>query len=259
MALAPGAAGMAAFTKLLEIITMTKLKAGLIGSLAVLGVGASLVFQEQRQNRLREANEFLRLQFDQLTAENDGLSDRLVSATSELEPFRGGEVGVDEAAVGSRHELRRKYLERQRLLAKAREAQEPSGGRTSRVSQTINAGPMGFCRLSDAGERARVDDVGDEKRGPWGFSEQHDARGAGGGGETFRGNDRRGDFGGVAKGKAARLPELQLDRIKTDSDTEAVYVLSNPTDTDNGLQRTHDEAVIRLKNVGGEWKSGEGL
>jgi len=68
---------------LLKIITMTKLKLGIIGAIAVAGVATPLVIQHQAQVRLREENASLRQQAgekDQLAVENQRLSNQLAEA-----------------------------------------------------------------------------------------------------------------------------------------------------------------------------------
>ncbi len=68
---------------LLEIITMTKLKLGIISALVVAGAAATLVIQQQSQARLREENAVLRQQAGekaQLASENQRLSNQLAEA-----------------------------------------------------------------------------------------------------------------------------------------------------------------------------------
>ncbi len=68
---------------LLKIITMTKLKLGIIGAIAVAGVVTPLVIQHQAQVKLREENASLRQQAgekDRLAVENQRLSNQLAEA-----------------------------------------------------------------------------------------------------------------------------------------------------------------------------------
>lgn len=70
---------------LIKIITMTKLKLGIISAIAVVGVATPLVIQYQSQARLREENALLRQQAnekDQLALENQRLSNQLAAAKS---------------------------------------------------------------------------------------------------------------------------------------------------------------------------------
>ena len=235
---------------------MTKLKAGLIGSLAVLGVGASLLLQEQRQSRLREANETLRQRLDLLTAENDGLSNRLASATSELS--RSGVEKLELMKLRSEvGELRRKYLEQQRLLAKEKEAQRKEAVESAAVPKRLTRDQWAFAGYQTPAN-ALESMMWAMKNGDLGaFLSSMTPEAQAAVTKHFEGMTDA-DISAALQKESAGLPELQFDRIKTDSDTEAIYVLSTQ-DTDNGAQRTHDEAVIRLRNIGGEWKSGEGL
>lgn len=91
---------------LLKILTMTKLKLGIIGAVAVVGVATPLVIQYQTQAKLRDENASLRQQIterDQLVQESQRLSNQLAEVKasnsltdaqrSELMRLRG-EVGV---------------------------------------------------------------------------------------------------------------------------------------------------------------------
>ena len=105
IALASAAASGGITATLVKLMTMTKVKFGIISVIAVAGVAAPLAIQNQSQNRLREENEALRRQAGQLAqmaAENERLSNLVVQATgtgslsqaqiSELLRLRG-EVG----------------------------------------------------------------------------------------------------------------------------------------------------------------------
>jgi type II secretory pathway component GspD/PulD (secretin)/cell division protein FtsL len=63
----------------MKIMTMTKLKLG-ISALVVAGAAATLVIQHQAQTKLREENQSLRQQMDQLQTDNENLSSRLTAA-----------------------------------------------------------------------------------------------------------------------------------------------------------------------------------
>jgi RNA polymerase sigma factor (sigma-70 family) len=78
-----GAAGTGTTLTVLKFMAMTKLKAGIIGAIVVAGVVTPLVVQHQTQVRLREENQSLRQQVNQvaqLTAENERLSKLLADA-----------------------------------------------------------------------------------------------------------------------------------------------------------------------------------
>ena len=82
-ALANGAVTGGTTLTLLKVITMTKLKFGIISAIAVTGVATPLLIQYQAQVKLRERDEALRQQADQLaqlTSENQRLSNFLVQA-----------------------------------------------------------------------------------------------------------------------------------------------------------------------------------
>ena len=86
-ALASASAGAGSTLTILKLITMTKLKIGLISALVVAGVATPLIIQRQTQVSLREENQALRqqteetaLQLSQLSAENLRLSNLISQA-----------------------------------------------------------------------------------------------------------------------------------------------------------------------------------
>jgi RNA polymerase sigma factor (sigma-70 family) len=85
IALASAAAGGGITATLVKLMTMTKLKFGIISVIALGGVAAPLAIQHQSEARLREENLALRQQASQLAqvaAENERLSNQLVQAKS---------------------------------------------------------------------------------------------------------------------------------------------------------------------------------
>jgi len=104
-ALAASAIGGGTTLTLLNIMTLTKLKAGILGALVFAGAGTTLVLQQQSQSALRDENLALRQQVEQfaaMQADNARLSNQLATAgqsgslskdqLSELMRLRG-EVG----------------------------------------------------------------------------------------------------------------------------------------------------------------------
>ncbi len=79
-ALASSAAGAGISATVLKIMTMTKLKAGLISAVVIAGMVTPLVLQHQNQARLREENRALRQQVAQLGTDNESLSNRVTQA-----------------------------------------------------------------------------------------------------------------------------------------------------------------------------------
>jgi len=102
-ALAASAATTSTTFTVLKLMTMTKLKAGIISAVVIAGAAIPFAVQERSQTRLRADNRALRRQVDQLTADNDRLSNLLTQANSsgslpkeqlsELMKLRG-EVGL---------------------------------------------------------------------------------------------------------------------------------------------------------------------
>jgi RNA polymerase sigma factor (sigma-70 family) len=83
--LASGTAASSTTLTLLELMTMTKIKASFIGAIVVAGLAAPVAIQHHSQIKLHKENESLRQQLDevvQLTEENERLSQRLAEATA---------------------------------------------------------------------------------------------------------------------------------------------------------------------------------
>ena len=115
-ALANGAVTGGTTLTLLKVITMTKLKFGIISAIAVTGVATPLLIQYQAQVKLRERDEALRQQADQLaqlTSENQRLSNFLVQAkTARPAPSDQSELLRLRAEVsGLRRNLQQKAAE----------------------------------------------------------------------------------------------------------------------------------------------------
>jgi RNA polymerase sigma factor (sigma-70 family) len=116
---------------LLKLMTITKLKAGIISAVVVAGVATPLVMQHQAQVKLRDENQLLRQQITELTqlkTENERLSNLLAQANrssltkdelSELMKLRG-EVGL----------LRKQSNEAQSLRAQIRQLKSLPAGST---------------------------------------------------------------------------------------------------------------------------------
>ena len=84
-ALAAAASGGGAALTLLKIMSMTKLKIGIVGAVITAAVAVPWVMQHQAQTRLAEANESLRQQTEQnsrLAAENERLSSLLARSAA---------------------------------------------------------------------------------------------------------------------------------------------------------------------------------
>lgn len=91
-ALAGAAAGGGSALTLLKVMTMTKLKLGILSAILVAGVVSPLVIQHQ--TKLRRENEDLRQQMDQLTAENARLSNQVAQASQAAESARQDELAA---------------------------------------------------------------------------------------------------------------------------------------------------------------------
>ncbi|PYK96068.1 MAG: hypothetical protein DME19_20925 [Verrucomicrobia bacterium] len=113
-----------------KLMTMTKLKLGIISALAVATVATPVAIQHQTQTKLRAENQSLREQVEQLTqlkAENERLSHQLAQSNgshlskdqlSELMKLRG-EVGLLRRQTSELEKLRNANRQLQAALAKA--------------------------------------------------------------------------------------------------------------------------------------------
>ncbi len=239
----------------LKLMTMTKLKAGIIGAVVVTGVATSFVLQHQAKVELREENQSLQRQVNQLVQlkeENERLSSQLVQTNtaqvlakdqlSELMRLRS-EVGM----------LRQRTNE----LGKLRVIREGSPTNTSSSSEAVNSQAIprefwafvGYATPENALQSvAWAMSKGDAKIFLAGLSP-----------ETQRIYAQR--FGGKADSEIAtllseeisQLPALRLDRRKVSNDGAVAFVLYSE-ERDNGSIKTRDEAVMTFKNIGGEWK-----
>ena len=131
-ALLAGASTTATTLTTLKLMSMTKLKLGVISAVAVASVATPLVIQHQTQTRLRAENQSLRQRVDDLAGENARLSNPGAPANSsqlskdqlsELMKLRG-EVGLLRRQT---NELGRLWEENRRLQASLARATQNAG------------------------------------------------------------------------------------------------------------------------------------
>ena len=143
-ALATAAAGGGIAATLAKLMTMTKVKLGIIGVIAVAGVVAPLVIQRQSQAKLREEDQALRQQASQLAqvaAENERLSN-LVGRPKSAEPPSAellrlrGQAGV----------LRRELADTKQRLDQA----------ASQTNEASNIWGLGTTKMVARVERRRI-------------------------------------------------------------------------------------------------------
>ncbi len=158
-ALAGTAAAGTALT-LLKVITMTKLKLAVIGTIAVAGVASSVVIQQNAQSRLRAENEALRQQVEQLTQAgndnqrttntDDGTSNRISTAQAgELLRLRS-EVGMLRAQKSELEKLRNENRQFKAVYGKMLSYQAKSADATGSDASAEQAQAMGMAKLNDS-------------------------------------------------------------------------------------------------------------
>lgn len=101
------AAGSGAST-IIKIMIMTKIKAGILGAVLVSGAAVPLWVQHQAQMKIREENQALRQQIQQLSAENERLQKTQASAADTATPEQERELLRLRGEVGN---LRRQVAE----------------------------------------------------------------------------------------------------------------------------------------------------
>jgi hypothetical protein len=124
-----GAAGAGAT---LTFMTLTKLKIGLISAMTIAGIATPLVIQHQTQVKLRQENQSLRQQVDQLT--------RLTAANEELSKLAApgnGSLAKDQLSelLKLRGEVGMLRLKNQQLEKPGAEKGRPDGGTTLAQTQ----------------------------------------------------------------------------------------------------------------------------
>jgi len=152
-ALTGAAAGGTALTAL-KVMSMTKLKLGIVGAIAAAGVAAPLIMQHQSVVRLREENQSLQQQqsqMAQMAGENERLSNLLAQAKSaqtlpedqlhELLRLRG-EVGPLRRQS---NEFARLQEENRQLRAKPVQIQQLAGGTFERSVLTPDETAKNAC------------------------------------------------------------------------------------------------------------------
>jgi RNA polymerase sigma factor (sigma-70 family) len=134
-ALASAAAGGGMTLTLLKVMGMTKLKLGIISAIVVAGMATPLVLQHQAQIKLREDNQALRQQSDQVAAENERLS-HLAARANSSQTLANGQPGELLRLRGEVGVLRQQKSEAERLLEEHRRL--GSGATNSQSAQATN-------------------------------------------------------------------------------------------------------------------------
>jgi len=144
--LAGGPAGAGAVCTFIKLLTMTKMKLGLIGTIVVVAAGIHLVADRESRARMRTENDSLRSQLEpvnQLVAENDRLSN-LLSQANGAKSLGGEQMAELLRLRGEVGRLRRQLAEQPRgqgrLATSAR----------SSTNEIVTAGSQGnFVAASD--------------------------------------------------------------------------------------------------------------
>ena len=257
-ALACAAAGGGTTLTILKLMSMTKLKLGVISAVVAAGMATPIVMQHRSQARLRDENQSLRQQVDQLVqlkSENERLSNLVVQANNnQLSKEQLSELMKLRSEVG---ELRKQ----QKTLGKV---QATVGGQSSLTatppSEAVkeNTIPRESWRFAGyATPETALQSVawamskGDAKTFLASLSPETQKTYA----QQFEGKTEN-EIATLLSEEIGQLPALRLDRKKVSADGEVGFVL-NSHETDDGTTKTRDEAVMTFRKIGGEWKLDE--
>jgi len=229
----------------------------IISCVIIIGLGACLVLQHRSLSKLGAENRTLRERldhFDRLSAENQGLSKRLAQA--------------DEAAASSAEQLNELLRLRAEVGALRNKTQKQH---PPRPTPAAAANPPAAPKSVQAVERRAIPKeslqfvgyatpeaalqsvvwsmvngdlasflAGMTPEGRDSFTQQVD-------GKTDA------EIATIFAEETRGMRGLRLDRKKSASDTEVTFVISSQ-ETDDGATISRDEAVMKFKNLGGEWK-----
>jgi hypothetical protein len=130
-ALAASAATSGGATTVIKFIVMTKLKAGIIGAVLICGTAIPMWMQHQTRLKVVEENHVLLQQLEQLTAENERLSNQVAQASAT--PAAGGEKERELLRLrGEVGNLRRQVVE----AARAQEKKAPKPAQPAEPAST---------------------------------------------------------------------------------------------------------------------------
>jgi RNA polymerase sigma factor (sigma-70 family) len=250
-ALASAAASGGTALTLVKLMTMTKIKATVIGAIAVATVATPLVLRHQAQVQLRNQDQALRQRAGQLAEmqrKNEHLSNLLARANSsqlskdqlsELMKLRG-EVGL----------LRRQTNE----LGKSRITGGESSLAATPTFETATIPKESWAFVGYATPENALQSVawamskGDAKTFLASLSPETQKSYA----QRFEGKTES-EIAALLSEEISQLQALRLDRKKVSVGGEVAFILYSE-ERDDGTTKTRDEAVMTFKNVGGEWK-----
>ena len=258
-ALAGAAASGGTSLTLVKLMTMTKLKAGIVSTLVVAGVATPLVMQHQAQVNLHDENQSLRQRVDQLAqlaAENERLSN-LVAQAIAARALSNDQLSELMRLRNEAAQLHTQQKEHDRFRATAGGQSAPTAKAASEAvnSQTIPRESWAFAGYATPENAlqsvAWAMSQGDVKSFLAGLSPETQNHYA----QLFEGKTEN-EILTMLSDEIGQLPALRLDRKKVSGDDAVTFVLYSE-ERDDGTTKTKDEAVMTFKNVGGEWKLDE--
>lgn len=227
---------------------MNKAKATVM--LLVLAIAAALFFQQRRLAELRERNVGLERQLESLLRTNVGLSNGLNSSAlaTEISRDQHNELMRLRSEIG--------MLRNQKTNAVAQAPpvfNEPAVPKTESVPEPItvpreswvwsgydtpeNSLKTVMWAMSKGDLQTLLVSMAEESRAA--FLEQYKDK-------------TEAEIASLLAEESKAIPALRLDRKKQISDHEVSFTLAYQ-ESDNGAQKTRDEAVLRLVKVGEAW------
>lgn len=238
---------------LVKLMTMTKLKAGIIGALLLAGAAIPFAIQHQAQVGLREENQTLSHRVDRLAAENDRLSNLLAQAGSSqaLSKDQLSELMKLRGEVGRLRE-RVKVLEKPRVAGAGRGSPNTQPRPETAKEDTIPKELWAFSGYATPETAlqsvAWAMSKGDVKTFLASLSPETQTSYA----QQFEGKTES-EIAILLSEEISQLPALRLDRKQVSTDGKVTFVLYSE-ETDDGTTKTKDEAVMSFKHIGDEWK-----
>ncbi|HXT38398.1 MAG TPA: sigma-70 family RNA polymerase sigma factor [Candidatus Angelobacter sp.] len=253
-AIAAGASTATATFATLKLMTMSKLKAGIVAAVAVAGVATTLAIQHQTQTRLRAENQSLRERADNLASENTRLSN--LAAPTNSSHLSKDQFGELMRLRGEVNMLRKQLKEVEKQDPVVHGEISPTAVTSEALtSQTIPKESWAFAGY--ATPEAALQSVawamstGNVKTFFTSLSPETQREYA----RRFEGKSDD-QIAALLSVEISPLQALRLDRKKISPDGTAGFVLYSE-ERDDGTARTKDEAMVTFTNIGGSWKLNE--
>ncbi len=252
-ALASAAASGGTTLTLVKLMTVTKLKAGIIGAVVVAGAATSFVIQHQAQVRLREGNQTLRHRVDRLAAENNRLANLLAQA-GRSQALSQDQLSELMRLRGEAGELRKQQKELEKLRVAVGVQRSAAAAPPSEATKADTIPKELWAFSGYATPETALQSVawamskGDAKTFLASLTPETQRVYA----QQFEGKTES-EIAILLSEEIRQLPALRLDRKRVSADGKVTFVLYSE-ESDDGTTKTKDEAVMSFKHIGDAWK-----